>query len=97
MALGSRFEPRYARKVFPCFDVPSLKARFNIQLTIPESYTALSNTPVASAIPQNGFQTVSFETTPVISLLLYARYYIYFYFYSFRLCPPIWSPLYSES
>ncbi|XP_063930299.1 uncharacterized protein LOC135142512 isoform X2 [Zophobas morio] len=69
---GSRFEPSYARKVFPCFDVPSLKARFNIQLTIPESYTALSNTPVASAVPQNGFQTVSFETTPIMSTYLVA-------------------------
>lgn len=36
-------EPTYARSVFPCFDEPKYKATFDLTLTYPEGYKALSN------------------------------------------------------
>lgn len=41
----SKFEPVDARKAFPCFDEPNLKATFTITLVHQPDFTALSNTP----------------------------------------------------
>lgn len=39
--------PARAREVFPCFDQPDLKARFELSLVLPPSWTAASNAPGA--------------------------------------------------
>ena len=44
----TQFEALDARRAFPCFDEPSFKARFTVELTVPKGNTAVSNTPVAS-------------------------------------------------
>ncbi|XP_053613169.1 glutamyl aminopeptidase-like isoform X2 [Plodia interpunctella] len=41
--VASKFQPTYARQAFPCFDEPDFKATFDITLTKPTSYVALSN------------------------------------------------------
>lgn len=46
----SHFEPANARKVFPCFDEPSLKASFTISITHDPQYYALSNMPRARLV-----------------------------------------------
>lgn len=39
--------PARARELFPCFDQPDLKARYELSLALPSSWTAVSNAPGA--------------------------------------------------
>lgn len=65
---STQFESCDARRAFPCFDEPNLKATYDFAITLPENLTALSNQPVKeSKSLGNGLKTVSFETVPKMS------------------------------
>jgi puromycin-sensitive aminopeptidase len=61
-----------ARRIFPCFDEPALKARFRLTAIIPARLSALSNMPVESVTDDGAMRRVRFEETPVMSTYLFA-------------------------
>ena len=67
--LSTQFESCDARRAFPCFDEPNLKATFDFEIEVPKGQTALSNMPVKSErVGSNpGLKFVTFERTPVMS------------------------------
>lgn len=72
--LSTQFESSDARRAFPCFDEPNLKATFDFEIEIPEDQTALSNMPEKDVKKGNkeGTKIVSFEKTPIMSTYLLA-------------------------
>jgi len=70
---STQFESSDARRAFPCFDEPNLKATFDFQIELPEDQVALSNMPEKNVKNgQNGRQIVAFERTPIMSTYLLA-------------------------
>jgi len=71
--LSTQFEACDARRAFPCFDEPNLKATFDLTLEIPDDQVALSNMPEKDSQPvDGGKKLVSFERSPVMSTYLLA-------------------------
>jgi aminopeptidase N/puromycin-sensitive aminopeptidase len=70
----TQFEPTDARRAYPSFDEPALKATYDITLVIDGGDNAISNTQVVSDTPGPiaGKHTVKFATTPKMSTYLVA-------------------------
>jgi len=69
----TQFESTDARRAFPSFDEPALKATFDISLTVPKADTVISNTNVVSDTPATSdTHTMTFARTPKMSTYLVA-------------------------
>ncbi|XP_043706701.1 aminopeptidase M1-like isoform X3 [Telopea speciosissima] len=68
----TQFEAADARRCFPCWDEPALKATFKITMEVPSEFTALSNMPVIDEKLNGHLKTVSFDETPTMSTYLVA-------------------------
>lgn len=74
----TQMEPTDARRAFPCFDEPSLKAQFTVTLIADKHLTCLSNMDVASetevhsTIADAAKKAVTFNKTPLMSTYLLA-------------------------
>ena len=74
-SVASFLSPTQARRVWPCFDEPSLKANFSVTIIHPPEYTALSNMPSTGdpeLYDEGGWLRTRFETTPKMSTYLVA-------------------------
>lgn len=68
----TQMEPTDARRAFPCFDEPNLKATFDVVLVSDPKLTHLSNMDVKSEEIIEGKKYTSFNTTPQMSTYLVA-------------------------
>jgi puromycin-sensitive aminopeptidase len=68
----TQFESTDARRAFPCWDEPELKATFQVSLLVPDGLTALSNTAVRASRPADGGTWADFDTTMKMSTYLVA-------------------------
>lgn len=70
---ATQFEAADARRAFPCFDEPTFKARFALDLVHPSGLTAIANAPVAESREVGDGRTLTrFAETPIISSYLVA-------------------------
>ncbi|VDK31511.1 unnamed protein product [Gongylonema pulchrum] len=66
------FQLRNARSVFPCFDLPVMKATMELCITHPTGTEARSNEQLSKISNINGKTESCFERTPPMSTYLYA-------------------------
>ncbi len=70
----TQFEPTDARRAFPSFDEPAMKATFSTTLIVDQGDTAISNTNIVADNPgpTPAKHTIQFATTPKMSTYLVA-------------------------
>ncbi len=69
----TQFEATDARRAFPCWDEPDLKATYQVTLVVPDHVMAVSNSAViAESIADDGRRVVKFDKTMVMSTYLVA-------------------------
>lgn len=64
--------PDRARTVFPCFDQPDLKAKFQLTLTLPGHWHAMTNAAVQDSTRVGNRQTLRFGQSEPISTYLFS-------------------------
>lgn len=64
--------PDRARTVFPCFDQPDLKASFQLTLTVPANWKAMTNAPLTEETKSGDRSTFRFGATELIPTYLFS-------------------------
>jgi aminopeptidase N len=71
LIITTHFEATDARRNFPCWDEPDLKAAFQMTLVVPDDVVAITNTPEVAREPADpGFARVRFAESMVMSTYL---------------------------
>ncbi|BFI73554.1 leucyl aminopeptidase [Nanoarchaeota archaeon] len=68
--LTTQFEPTYARYFIPCFDEPSFKAKFELEVSVKKDYDIISNTEIEEENIKGDKKIVKFKETPPMSTYL---------------------------
>ncbi|KAF9949606.1 hypothetical protein BGZ70_001700 [Mortierella alpina] len=69
----TQFQSTHARRAFPCWDEPAIKATFSLTLVAPQEMTCLSNMSIETrTVLENGMQQVTFLKTPIMATYLLA-------------------------
>ncbi|MDQ6939192.1 MAG: M1 family metallopeptidase, partial [Verrucomicrobiota bacterium] len=71
--LGTQFEATDARRLFPCWDEPSFRARFQMTAVIPENWVAISNMPIekeTKSSPPHAGKEIHFAMSPSMASYL---------------------------
>ncbi|MHA1990016.1 MAG: M1 family metallopeptidase [Candidatus Hodarchaeales archaeon] len=69
--LTTQFQTKSARNAFPCFDEPGKKATFDVEFTIDDHLTGISNMPIEKEESLgNGKKTIKFQRTIKMSTYL---------------------------
>jgi len=74
-AATTQFEAADARRAFPCWDEPAVKATFDVTIVADENKTVLSNMPLIDSLAEAGstnLRRFRFERTPIMSTYLLA-------------------------
>ena len=66
----TQFESIGARRAFPCFDNPSMKATFDLEITTASDLDVISNMPEKEVVKSGSVKTVKFQRTPRMSTYL---------------------------
>ncbi|KAH8302752.1 hypothetical protein KR044_010526, partial [Drosophila immigrans] len=77
----TQMDPVYARRVFPCFDEPAFKAKFELHIGRPSGYKIISNTLLFKTTYEKGndWCVDHFDVTPIMS-----TYLLYFVISEYR-------------
>lgn len=70
--LYTLFVPDRASFAFPCFDQPNLKAKYNLELTVPESWSAVSNGRTLTEKIVSSKKHYKFAQTELLSTYLFS-------------------------
>src|ERR1700728_4332356 len=64
LLLSTQMESTDARRMFPCWDEPAYRARFQLTVQIPAHWAAVSNMPIAHRVVHGELATVTFQRSP---------------------------------
>jgi aminopeptidase N len=64
--------PDRSRTLYPVFDQPGLKARYQLSLTLPNDWQALTNAPLKDSVVKGNNKTYHYEESDVFSTYLFS-------------------------
>ncbi|GMM29401.1 Tma108 protein [Martiniozyma asiatica (nom. inval.)] len=70
--ISTHTQPYYARKIFPCLDNINSKCEIELELSVNNNFTCISNMPIESNSTKNSKKTVKFKKSPPMSLSVFA-------------------------